>query len=137
MTVVFIAPVVPPVERDIALSLKFELVSCSWEVSNVVDFVVADCRDSKWLAKRDEMRLMRASSSLMVGDDDERLDEAKGCCTIIFVGVSNSMSTGFDCGDVNNDVDDGKSKLEPSPAVESGKLLTYCIERKKRKLSCI
>ncbi len=75
---------------------------------------------------------MRASSSLIVADEDERLDEAKGCCTIIFVGVSNSMSTGFDCGDVNTDVEDGKSKLEQSPAVESGKLLTYCIERKKK-----
>jgi hypothetical protein len=78
---------------------------------------------------------MRASSSLIVGDDDERLDVMKGCCTIIFVGVSNSMSIGFDCGDANSDVDDGKSELEASPVAESGKLLTYYIERKKKSMA--
>lgn len=44
------------------------------------------------------------------------------------------MSNGLDCGDVNNDVDDGKSELEPSPVAESGKLLAYYIERKKREM---
>jgi hypothetical protein len=45
------------------------------------------------------------------------------------------MSIGFDCGDVNSDVDDGKSGPEPSPAVESGRLLVYCIERKKKNIT--
>jgi hypothetical protein len=73
---------------------------------------------------------MRASSSLIVDDDDDRIDEIKGCCTIRFVGVFNSSSIGCDCGDVNNDVDDGKSELEPSPVAESGRLLVYYRERK-------
>jgi hypothetical protein len=82
---------------------------------------------------------MRASSSSVIGgddddNDDDRIDEKKGCWTIIFVGVSNSMSTGFDFDDVNNDVDDGKSELEPSPVAESGKLLVYCRERKKKSI---
>jgi hypothetical protein len=44
------------------------------------------------------------------------------------------MSIGFDCGDVNNDVDDGKSELESSPVDESGRLLPYYIERKKKSI---
>jgi hypothetical protein len=32
---------------------------------------------------------------------------------------------GSDCGDINTDVDDGRSELELSPADKSGKLLTY------------
>jgi len=68
---------------------------------------------------------MRASSSLVVGGDDDKVDEMKGCSTLIFVGVSNSISVGSDCGDINTDVDDGRSELELSPADKSGKLLTY------------
>lgn len=63
---------------------------------------------------------MRASSSLILGDDEVRLDEMNGCSTIRLVGVCNSMSRGF-----VGDVDEGKSKLEPSPVVESGRLLAY------------
>ena len=119
MTALLIATaVVPLVERDIALSLKFEFVSCSWAV---FDGVVDDWRDNKWLAKRDEIRLMSASSSLVIDDEDNRVAEINGCSMTIFVGVSNSFSTGFDCGDV----DDGRSELEPSPVAESAKLLTY------------
>jgi hypothetical protein len=138
MTVLPIVPVIPLVERDIALSLKFEFVSCSWAVLDVINVVVVDCRDNKWFDKRDEIRLMRASSSSVIGDDDDRVDELKGCGTEIFVGVCNSISIRSDCGDVNNDVDDGKSELEPtSPVDKSGKLLAYCIERKKKRIQSI
>jgi hypothetical protein len=135
MTAVFMTAVVPLFDSDIALSLKFEFVSCSWEVLDVIDVVTVDWRDNKWLAKRDEIRLMRASSSFAVGDDDDRIDEMNGCCTSIFVGVFNSISTEFNCGDINNDVDDGRSEVEPSPVVESGKLLPYCIEQKKKSIT--
>ena len=73
--------------------------------------------------RSDEIRLIRVSSSLVVAGDDDR-DEEKGPVRgQIFVGVSKSMSTGFDGGDAKSDVDDGKSDVEPSPAAESAKLL--------------
>ena len=42
MTAPPVPGVVPPVERDIALSLRFEFVSCSWVVCEVIIVVVAD-----------------------------------------------------------------------------------------------
>ena len=77
------------------------------------------------------MRLMSASSSLVFDGDDERGDETNGCSATRFVGVSKSMSTGSDWGGANADVDDGSSGLEPSPAVESGKLFAYGREQEK------
>jgi UDP-N-acetylmuramyl tripeptide synthase len=137
MTALFIVPVIPLVESEIALSLKFEFVSCSWAELDVINAVAADWRDNKWLDKRDEIRLMRASSSV-IGDDDDRVDERKGCCTEILVGVRNSISIGSDCGDISNDIDDGRSELEPASSVaESGELLACYIERKKKYTICL
>jgi hypothetical protein len=54
------------------------------------------------------------------------------------VGVRNSISIGSDCGDISNDIDDGRSELEPaSPVAESGELLACYIERKKKYTICL
>ena len=75
---------------------------------------------------------MRSSSSLVADGDKHEVDDRKGCSVVKFVGVFKSISAGFDCGDVNNDVDDGRSEVDMSPLAESGKLLVYC-KRKTEK----
>jgi hypothetical protein len=42
MATLFIGAGVPVVDRDIALSLKFEFVSCSWTLLDVIDIVAVD-----------------------------------------------------------------------------------------------
>ena len=128
VTATLVAGVVALVERDMALSLKFEFVSCS---RAACDVAVVDWRDNKWLVRRDEMRLMSASSSLLFDGNDERGDEMNGCCLSTFVGVSKSMFTGSDWGGENADVGEGSSRLKPSPAVESGRLFAYGREQEE------
>lgn len=128
---VFIAPIVPPVEREIALSLKFELVSCSLDILDVINAV--DCRDKMWFVRSDEILLIRASSSLISGEDDKIGDELKRLDVGVLVVAFDSIFTGFDFVVVINNLDGVESVMEVSAPVDSGKLLAYCIQRKKKK----
>lgn len=95
----------PPVDKEIALSLKFDVVSCSCRVGicNVVAVVAPvddDGQESKCLVRSEEIRLINASSSLVGGQggDDDNGEDNEGCSTAIFVGVLGSMSTAWSSG---------------------------------------
>ena len=105
------AGVRPPVDKEMALSLKFDVVSCSClaGICNVVVVVVVvvvvavvdvdeDGRDNKCLVSSDEIRLINASSSFVERGDDVNGEDKKGCSTTIFVGVFGSTSTVFTSG---------------------------------------
>ena len=69
-------------------------------------------------------------------------DEVNIFGTVNCVGVFNSISNEFDFSAVRNNLRGGgvdvvRSELEPSPAIDSGRLLAYCIERKKKTITCL